>query len=422
MADLISLSTQIIDEGAPIFPVRVNQELSEIADGVVVVESFSNVIALTTEEGLILSDTSGARTGGEVAQRLRDWSRDAFHTILYTHGHVDHVGGAAAFVASAEERGHRRPRFLGHENLPPRFDRYNLTAGYNSIVNARQFGGVKNMSIGGGQRFLPAGTPAPDVTFGDRLGLNVGGVRVDLHHAKGETDDHVWAWLPERSMILTGDLFMWNFPNAGNPQKVQRYPREWAAALREMSGQGAELLVPAHGFPVAGVDRIRMILDDTASALETLVNGTLEMMNAGERLDTIIHSLKLPSEVLAKPYLRAIYDEPEFIINNIWRLYGGWYDGNPSRLKPAPDTAVAVEVASLSGGVDALVTRAETLAQAGEFRLACHLIEMAALAEPGNRRAHGARAEIYSGRRKRESSMMSRGIYGAAASESQQKA
>ena len=117
-------------------------------------------------------------------------------------------------------------------------------------------------------------------------------------------------------MILTGDLFMWCFPNAGNPQKVQRYPKEWAAALREMSGLGAELLVPAHGFPIAGAKRIRMVLDDTAAALESLVYGTLEMMNAGERLDTIIHSLKMPAETLAKPYLRAVYDEPEFIIHN----------------------------------------------------------------------------------------------------------
>jgi alkyl sulfatase BDS1-like metallo-beta-lactamase superfamily hydrolase len=215
---------------------------------------------------------------------------------------------------------------------------------------------------------------------------------------------------------------MWNFPNAGNPQKVQRYPREWAAALREMSGMGAELLVPAHGFPVAGEGRIRTILDDTASALETLVSGTLEMMNAGERLDTIIHTLKLPREVTAKPYLRAIYDEPEFIIHNIWRLYGGWYDGNPSRLKPAPDAVVAAEVAGLSGGVDALVSRARALAQEGEFRVACHLIEMAVLAEPESRMAHGARAEIYAGRRDREGSLMSRGIFGAAASESEGKA
>jgi alkyl sulfatase BDS1-like metallo-beta-lactamase superfamily hydrolase len=222
-------------------------------------------------------------------------------------------------------------------------------------------------------------------------------------------------------MILTGDFFLWNFTNAGNPQKVQRYPREWAAALREMSGLGAELLVPAHGLPIAGVDRIRMVLDDTARALDTLVNGTLEMMNEGARLDTILHSVKLPAETLAKPYLRALYDEPEFVIHNIWRLYGGWYDGNPSRLKPAPDSALAAEVAKLCGGVEVLVDRAREVAESSDFRLACHLIEMAVLAEPDHKAAHGARAEIYARRRDRETSLMARGIYGFASRESEAK-
>jgi alkyl sulfatase BDS1-like metallo-beta-lactamase superfamily hydrolase len=422
MADLLSLSTQIIDDGASIFPVRVTQELSEIGDGVALVESFSNVVALTTAEGLVLSDTSGAWTGGAVVESLRGWSAAPFHTILYTHGHVDHVGGAGAFVANASELGHPTPRFVGHENLPARFERYNATSGYNKRINLRQFSRAKNMGIGGEQEFLPATTPAPDVTFRDRMGVTVGGVQLDLRHSKGETDDHLWAWLPERRMILAGDFFIWNLPNAGNPQKVQRYPREWAMALREMSGMGAELLVPAHGFPIGGAARIRSVLDDTATALEILVNDTLAMMNAGEKLDAILHSVKLPDELLAKPYLRPLYDEPEFIIHNIWRLYGGWYDGHPSRLKPAPDAAVAAEVASLSGGVDALITRAQALAEQGEFRVACHLIEMAVLAEPENRGAHGARAEIYERRRDREGSMMSRGIFGVAASESRAKA
>jgi len=421
VSDLIQLSTQVIDEGAPIFPVRVNGELSELGDGLVVIESFSNVIALVTDEGLVLSDTSGAKTGVAVEKRLREWSGEPIHSILYTHGHIDHVGGAGAFVAGADALGHPAPRFIGHENLPPRFDRYEMTNGYNTIVNERQFGETPRMKIGGAHRFLPQDTPRPEVTFKDRMGLRVGDLQLDLRHSKGETDDHLWAWLPEKKMILTGDLFMWNFPNAGNPQKVQRYPKEWAAALREMSGLGAELLVPAHGFPVAGASRIRMILDDTAAALETLVEGTLEMMNAGERLDAIIHNLEIPPETLAKPYLRAIYDEPEFIIHNIWRLYGGWYDGNPARLKPAPDSALASEVASLSGGVGVLIERAEALAEAGDFRLACHLIEMSVLAEPEDKRAHGARADIYAARRDREGSLMSRGIFGFASRQSEAK-
>ena len=39
-------------------------------------------------------------------------------------------------------------------------------------------------------------------------------------------------------MLLPGDLFIWVFPNAGNPQKVQRYPDDWAVALRKMAVLG----------------------------------------------------------------------------------------------------------------------------------------------------------------------------------------
>ena len=35
-----------------------------------------------------------------------------------------------------------------------------------------------------------------------------------------------------------------------NLVEVQRYPREWALALREMDRLGAELLLPGHGWPI----------------------------------------------------------------------------------------------------------------------------------------------------------------------------
>ena len=102
------------------------------------------------------------------------------------------------------------------------------------------------------RRFLPKATLRPGTTFGDHGELRVGGEQIDLHHDRGETDDHLWAWLPGRRALMTGDFLIWNFPNAGNPQKVQRYPIEWAAALRKMIAKGPGLLLPAHGLPIAG--------------------------------------------------------------------------------------------------------------------------------------------------------------------------
>jgi len=389
VADLLTLSSRIIDEGVAKEPVnRITQELSELRENLAVVESFSHVISLRTEDGLVLFDTSGVQTGEAVLESLRSWSDDRLHTFVYTHGHVDHVGGAGAFVSHEQGRGRPVPRVIGHENVAARFDRYRTTNGYNLVINDRQFGGLRgmfeNVGIGGDRSFLPPTTPAPDTTFADRLSLHVGGLDIQLRHAKGETDDHLWAWLPERKIICAGDFFIWNFPNAGNPQKVQRYPVEWAAAMREMAGMGAELFVPAHGLPIEGEERIRRVLGEVVGALETVIHGTLEM----------------------------------FVVRNIWRLYGGWYDGNPARLKPAPDAALARELAQLAGGVAPLVERAEELADSAEWRLACHLVEMAVQAAPEDKSAHATRVDIYKRRRKQEASLMAKGIFGYAARQS----
>ncbi len=73
MADLLELSARIIDEGIVDEPVnRITQELSEVGDGVAVIESFSHVVVFPTNDGLVLFDTSGALTASRVVASLRE--------------------------------------------------------------------------------------------------------------------------------------------------------------------------------------------------------------------------------------------------------------------------------------------------------------------------------------------------------------
>lgn len=425
MADLLSISSRMIDSGVVDQPPnRINNELSELADQVSIIESFSHVVVIETQDGLVLFDTSGARTGEKVVEALRSRYSQPVHTIVYTHGHVDHVGGSSAFAADAVERNHKAARVVSHANLPPRLDRYERTDGFNRVINSRQFGGVGKAAvgqagIGADDHFLPEGTLRPELTYDLRTHIEVGEVELELRHAKGETDDHTWTWIPKFKMISAGDLFIWNFPNCGNPQKVQRYPSEWAVALREMAAMGAELFVPAHGLPLSGNERISSCLEIVAVVLENLVEDVLEAMNSGASLDEIVHSVTVAEQDLALPFLRPLYDEPEFVIRNIWRRFGGWWDGNAASLKPAPDDAVAQEIAALAGGAEALTARAIELAGRGDLRLACHLVEWAGRAEPESASIHATRAAIYEQRRKTESSLMAKGIYRGASRESE---
>jgi alkyl sulfatase BDS1-like metallo-beta-lactamase superfamily hydrolase len=411
MADLLALSARYIDDEVYEGPASVNRitsELSEVADGVAVVEAFSHVWALRTADGLVLVDTSAAAFGESTRAAVRTWDDAPVDTIIYTHGHIDHVGGAHAWMAEADEFGRPRPKVVAHEAVPARFERYDRTNGYNAVVNGRQFG------RGFGMQF-PSDWVQPDELVGQQRTLDVGGLELDLRHAKGETDDHLWAWVPQHRAVLAGDFLTWVFPNAGNPAKVQRYPLEWAAALRAMAAERPALLLPAHGLPIDGEDRIAHVLDATATALESLVGQTLALMNAGARLDAIVHEVRVPDELMRLPWLQPVYDEPEFVVRNIWRLYGGWWDGNPAHLKPAPEAALAAELAGLAGGAEALAARGRELADAGELRLACHLVELAHQADPASAMVNDARREVYTARRGAELSQMAKGIFRSAA-------
>jgi alkyl sulfatase BDS1-like metallo-beta-lactamase superfamily hydrolase len=394
-------------------PVVFSGELCEVTNGVAFVPTFANCTIFTTDDGLFMVDTGSGFTAAKLHAETRRWTGQRLNTAVFSHGHIDHVFGVGVFDDEAVANRWTRPHVVAHEHLARRFDRYRLTAGYNQVVNRRQFG-LDNL-------IWPTEYRYPDETYVDTHQLDVGGLEVHLRHEKGETDDATVTWIASRRVLCTGDLFVWSSPNAGNPQKVQRYPREWAAALRRMADLGAEFLLPGHGLPVVGAERIHQALTETAEYLESLVDQTLRLMNEGARLSDVLVSVTPAPHLADRPFLQPVYDEPEFIVRNIWRLYGGWWDGNPSTLKPADDRRLAEELADLVGGPTRLADRAEALASEGTdaaLRLAGHLVEMAWLAAPADPAICEARRRVLTSRAEASSSTMARGVFTWAARES----
>ncbi|MDA8385458.1 MAG: MBL fold metallo-hydrolase, partial [Actinomycetota bacterium] len=214
----------------------------------------------------------------------------------------------------------------------------------------------------------------------------------------------------------------WVTPNAGNPQKVQRYPRDWALALEEMAALEPDLLLPGHGLPLAGKERIATTLRNAAALLRSIFAQTLEMMNAGVTLNEILHSVKAPEELINLPYLRPVYDEPEFIVRNVWREFGGWYGGDPAELKPARKDALAKELLSLIADKRTFISRVEELSDSpvdADQRLAGHLAELAYRADASDPDARALRARVFRRRAELELSLMSKGIFNSAAMEAE---
>jgi glyoxylase-like metal-dependent hydrolase (beta-lactamase superfamily II) len=381
----------------------------EVAERTWFVSQFSGCTAFETDAGLVLVDTGMRALAPAIAARLRQRTQAPVHTAVYSHGHLDHAYGLDAFLAP----GQAPPRVVAHRNVPARFARYASTPRHHGLVNARQFGGVA--ADDGIHRAFAAPPTPPDVLYDDALELEVGGVRFELAHCRGETDDHTWVWCPERGVVCPGDLFIWAVPNAGNPQKVQRYPAEWAAGLRRIAEREPRTLCPGHGAPVVGdAALVRRMLLETAAYLEALVERTLAVLENGSppHVD-VVHAVEAP--VSASPWLQPVYDEPEFIVRNLLRLHGGWHSGRPSELKPAPRVALARELCALSGGAAAMAARARAIADAGDFRLACHLADWALEAAPDDAAVRDEVAAIYEQRAAGETSLMAVNLFRAAA-------
>lgn len=380
--------------------------LEEVADRVAFLPNFANVIVVDGGGELALIDTGSFLTAPRVFAEVRRWRKAALAAAVYTHGHADHAMGVGPFDDEARAAGRSSPRVIAHEAVPARFDRYKLTAGWNSAINRRQF------RIPGLR--WPTEYRYPDAIYRDRLDLAVGDVAVELHHGQGETDDHTWAWLPAQKVLCTGDLFIWAVPNCGNPQKVQRYVIEWVQALEAMRALGPEVLLPGHGPPILGAVRVAEALTDTAALLRSLHDQVLAAMNQGLTLEQVVAAVVVPAALLARPYLRPVYDEPAFIVRNLWRRYGGWWDGDPAHLLPPRAAALAGEVAALAGGGPVLAARAERLAD-DDLALACQLAEWAAVAAPDDSGVRAIRAALYRRRAEGSTSLMTRAIFGGAA-------
>jgi alkyl sulfatase BDS1-like metallo-beta-lactamase superfamily hydrolase len=363
--------------------------ITRVADTVITVHTTyfcGSVTAIRTGDGLVLIDTANRATGEKVLALIRTWSRSRIHTVIYTHGHIDHTGGIAAIDREAKANGLPPPRIIAHRDVARRMNRYKLTQGLNSIVQGQQFNDPAYV--------YPVGDRQPDEVYDDALSLVIGGERIRLCHGRGETDDATFVWLPTRGIVVSGDFVIWMFPNAGNPRKVQRYAAEWAATLRRMEDLRPDIVIPGHGPVIFGRKRAVQVLRDGAAVLEHLVRESLALMNRGATLDQMLHAVTAPAEYLSKPYLRAKYDDPEFLVRTIYHLYAGWFDGNPAHLKPATAADLALELAQLAGGANKLAKRAAVLAEQGNTRLAAHLAEFASDAAPDDKSVQATRALV----------------------------
>ena len=171
-------------------------QAEEIAPGVIFLHTFANMTVVRTS-GRPGADRHLELRGARQDVRLGPLGRPRPRLRRHLHARPRRPRARAAAVPG---RGARAGLAAAAHRRPPQrrraLRRYRQTNGYNALINARQFG-------------IPPAWPMdyddPDMVYDDAHPLTAGEIALELHHARGETDDHTWIWWPERRILWTGD-------------------------------------------------------------------------------------------------------------------------------------------------------------------------------------------------------------------------
>ena len=240
------------------------KDIVTVADGVYVAVGYSmaNVTLIVGDGGTIIVDTTSKVDDAQaVKAEFAKISSAPVRAIIYTHSHPDHTGGASVFA------GTDRPEIYSHQlfvDRVPDLGRAGRDGGDqfgSTLPEALYINGGTGTEFGrpSGPAAMKTGPLPPTKTFsGDRLALTIAGVRLELLHTPGETNDGISVWLPDTRVLLTGDLFLKAFPNLYAIRGAAPRPvMTWVGSLTRLIALGAEHVVPGHTRPVLGATNAR---------------------------------------------------------------------------------------------------------------------------------------------------------------------
>lgn len=354
--------------------------------------ALANSILLEGDDGVVVVDTTeSVETARAVREAFEKITTKPIRALIYTHNHADHIFGARGFVPEGPID------VYAHDTTNTYIDRFvNVIRPAIAVRSARMFGTYlpedgpdRAVNAGIGPRLAVGhglGTPSlirPNHTFSDRLELTIAGIRMELVHAPGETNDQIFVWLPDDRVLLSGDNVYRAFPNLYTIRgTLYRDVLAWVHSIDAMRALAPEHLVPSHTRPVSGAAKIEEILTAYRDAIQFVHDQTIRGINHGLTPDELVETVKLPPHLRDHPYLTEFYGTVEWSVRSIFSGYLGWFDGDTSTLSPAPPEERAAGFVELAGGIDPLLEAARRALDAGRFAWAAELAEQARRAAP----------------------------------------
>lgn len=354
--------------------------MEAIADGVWVAIGYdlANTTLIRTAAGNVVVDPgmSPARSS-VVRQALLDVSPGPTLALIYTHSHIDHVGGASVWMEEGTQvwaTDALEPHFFGQYGrlLPSERRRGMRQFGHDvpdSALPCSALGRRPDIEAA-----LTLGAVLPTHSFSGSEDLEFGGVKLSLVEAHGETHDQLFVWLPDLGVLLPGDNWYRAFPNLYTVRGTEPRPvDDWIGSLDRMRALQPEVLLPSHTSPVRGRDEVQRQLTVYRDGIQWLRDETIRGANAGRSIDQLASEIGLPPAIASEPALQPLYGELSWSVRAIYGNHIGWFDGRVDHLYPLAPVDHATRTIAAMGGNEVVRGLAES---AADPQWALHLAGM----------------------------------------------
>jgi alkyl sulfatase BDS1-like metallo-beta-lactamase superfamily hydrolase len=365
------------------------KEIIKITEGVFVAVGYgaSNSVLIEGTDSLIIVDAMlGTEAAENVLTAFRKITDKPISAIIFTHSHSDHVGGASVFARESN------PDIYGRSNKKVALAGYEKLSNIMSIRARRQFGSdllLEEKIAGIAPVYRPMGgrgegkLKPTQIINAERKKLNIAGIILELVAVPGETDDHLYVWLPNSKALICGDNYYCSFPNLYAIRGTQyRDISKWVNSLDKIIQEEAEYLISGHARPIIGKENVRKVLVDYRDAINFVLNETLKGIDQGMTADELAHSIRLPDSLASKDDLQEFYGNIEWAVRSIYNGYLGWFDGNPTNLFPLLPSDEAKRIVKFLGSEENLINKVKEAISSKDYQWACQLADYLIALDP----------------------------------------
>lgn len=333
----------------------------KIKNNIFVLQYFgaSNATLLVGKNSCILIDAFESDWYAEQAKaEITKITEKPIKTLIYTHQHADHMGGAAVFADTLEQ-------IIAHTSKANVLGKQELFADNTKQRIVHQFGTnlslEESISMGLNPALEARGIckplqPTQRISSEDEL-LLIDGWQLQLLFAPGETDDQQYVYLPEDGVICCGDNYYASWPNLSALRGGSyRDVNQWILSLEKLLSCKAICLIPGHGELLEGKENIKTVIQSYHDAIAWVLEQTLQGINAGLGPDELVEKIQLPEQWRNLLYLQEYYGTVAWSVRGIYAGYIGWFDGNPTHISSLPVVQKAKRYLQLFGGAERVCT------------------------------------------------------------------